>query len=284
MMRLNYKKTAIIQFALATLTMITLTRHASAQEPAAPDPAAAPAPAAEEAPAPASRYPRGVIDRPLTLPAGLAMLGADFIALNKEFDVILGAPIVGYGITDDFEVQVPYTFTLKEFEAKGTLNLELGYKILRGAAGGKLEMIARARPGYDFVNELAAPILLGLHVQYNATPQFAIISGIPGTEQLKITVDGASGAAKPIDFSLPLGLGFQATPELYFELDTKIATINISDSKTTSLGDFAPVAVTAVFNAIPALDVQAQIFTDLANTPDETLGFLVGFRYYAGAL
>jgi hypothetical protein len=280
-MRLNYKKTAIIQFALATLTMIALTRHASAQEAAPPDPAAAPAPA--EA-APASRYPRSVIDRPLTLPAGLAMLGADVIALNKEFDIIQGAPIVGYGITDDFEIQVPYTFTLKEFEAKGLLNVELGYKILRGAAGGKLEMIARARPGYDFFGETFAPVLLGLHVQYNATPQFAIISGIPGTEQLKITVDAASGAPKPIELGVPLGLGFQATPELYFELDTKIATINISDSKSTSLGDFAPVAVTAVFNAIPALDVQAQVFTDLANKPDKTLGFLVGFRYYAGTL
>src|SRR6185295_2002052 len=103
MMRLNYKTTTTIQFVLATLTMIALTRHASAQDAAAPDPAAAPAPT-EEAPAPASRYPRGVIDRPLTLPAGLAMLGADVIALNKEFDVIQGAPIVGYGITDDFEI------------------------------------------------------------------------------------------------------------------------------------------------------------------------------------
>jgi hypothetical protein len=279
MMRLNYQKTATIQFALATVTMIALTRHASAQEPATPDPAAAAAPA--EA-APASRYPRGVIDRPLTLPAGLAMLGADFIAVNKELDIIQAAPIVGYGITDDFEIQVPYLLRLKEFEAKGLLNVELGYKILRGAAGGKLEMIARARPGYDFEHEVFAPVLLGLHTQYNATPQFAIISGIPSQEQLRISVDGDT---KPIDVSLPLGVGFQATPELYFELDTKIFTLNISDSASTVIGsDTTPVFLTVVLNAIPALDVQAQIFTDLSNEPDKTLGFLVGFRYYAGTL
>src|SRR6185295_6770673 len=177
MMRLNYKTTTTIQFVLATLTMIALTRHASAQDAAAPDPAAAPAPT-EEAPAPASRYPRGVIDRPLTLPAGLAMLGAD-IKANHDFSGFLGLPIVGYGITDDFEVQVPYTFALKEFEAKGLLNLDLGYKLLRGAAGGKLEMILRARTGYNFLTEVVDPLLLGVHVQYNATPKLAIISGTP---------------------------------------------------------------------------------------------------------
>ena len=230
--------------------------------------------------APASRYPRGVIERPLTLPAGLVMLGGDIIAVNKELDTILGAPIVGYGVTDDFEAQVRYRFALKAFETKGTLNLELGYKILRGAAGGKLEMIARARPGYDFVNEGAAPVLLGLHVQYNATPRFAIISGIPGTEQLKISVDGP---IKPIDVSLPIGVGFQATPELYVELDTKLATIDISDSYTTVIGsDTTPVVLTAVWSAIPALDVQAQIFTDLSHQPDRNVGFVVGFRYCAG--
>src|SRR3954464_6167394 len=126
-----YKKTAI-QLALAALTMFGVSRQASAQaaEPATTTAAPA-APAAEEAPA--SRYPRGVIDRPLTLPAGLTMLGADFVA-NHDFSFIAAAPIIGYGITDDFEIQVPYQFALKEFEAKGLLSLELGYKILRGAA------------------------------------------------------------------------------------------------------------------------------------------------------
>jgi hypothetical protein len=283
MTRLNYKKTAILQFALAALTMLGVSRQASAQaaEPAATTTAAPAAPAVEEAPA--SRYPRGVIDRPLTLPAGLTMLGSDFIA-NHDFSFIGAAPIIGYGVTDDFEIQVPYQFALKEFEAKGLLSLELGYKILRGAADGKLELIGRVRPAYDFLAE-AAYIQAGLHVQYNATPKFAIISGIPGTEQLKITVATKDDAPKPVTFAIPLGLGFQATPELYFELDTTIANINISDSATTVIGsDVTPVALTAVYNAMPALDIQAQIFTDLSNEPDQTLGFLVGFRYYAGKL
>src|SRR5438045_2012754 len=50
----------------------------------------------------ASRYPRAVIARPLTLPKGLAMLGADATA-NHDFSAMGGAPILGYGFTDDFE-------------------------------------------------------------------------------------------------------------------------------------------------------------------------------------
>lgn len=278
MMRLNYKKTAILQFAFGSLTMIGFAGLAAAQDATAPDPNAAPP--AEEAAAPATRYSRSVIDRPLTLPQGLVMVGADFSA-NKDFDIFGATPIVGYGITDDFEVQVPYSFFLEPFEAKGLLNIDLGYKILRGAAGGKLELIARARAGYNLLAEVAAPVQLGVHVQYNVTPQLTILSGTPGTQQLSIAVDGD---VKPIDFSIPLGVGFQATPELYLQLDTKIATIDISDSANSNIADITPMSLTAVFNAMPALDVQAALqFGDLQNAGD-TVGFLVGARYYIGQL
>lgn len=287
MMRLNYKKTAIIQFAFASLTMIGFAGHAAAQDATAPDPNDPnAAPAAEEEAASTSRYPRSVIARPLTLPKGLVMIGADLRA-NADFDVFGATPIVGYGITDDFEFQIPYSFLLEPFDdAKGLLNIDLGYKLLRGAAGGKLEMIARARAGYNLVTELADDLRLGVHVQYNVTPQLTILSGAPGTQQFRIAVDGADGAAKPIDFSLPLGVGFQATPELYLQLDTQIATIDISDSANAIIFDDAtPVSLTAVYNAIPALDLQATVgFTDVIESPDDNVFFQIGARYYIGDL
>ena len=48
--------------------------------------------------------------------------------------------------------------------------------------------------------------------------------------------------------------------------------------------DATPVLLTAVYNVIPALDVQAAIGTDLTNSPGDALSFLVGARYYAGQL
>jgi hypothetical protein len=213
------------------------------------------------------------------------MLGSDFIS-NNDLSTLLGAPVIGYGITDDLEIQVPYVFATREFEAKGSLNFDVGYKLLRGAADGKLEMIARARAGYNFLDKVATPLMVGVHVQYNLTDKLAVISGFPSTQQLSIALDGGGmDAPKPIDLSLPLSVGYQATPLLYFQLDSKLARFNISNSSNAFIGkDTTPVALTAVYNVLHALDIQASIGTDLSNTPGDLLTFLVGARYYAGQL
>ena len=291
---------------LTALTMIALARPAAADPAAAPgavavaagdgtrDPAGAADPGAGAptvtatagAAEPAARYPRAVIARPLTLPAGLAMLGADVTA-NNDLSTMGGAPIVGYGITDDLEIQIPYAFGAREFEAKGSLNVDVGYKLLRGALDGKLEAIARVRTGYNLLTETANPLLIGVHVQYNVTDTFAIISGFPGTQQLSIALSdgGVMDGPKPVDFSLPISAGYQATPTLYFQLDTRLARLNISDSSNAFVfADTTPAALTVVYNAIDALDLQASIATDLSNAPGDALAFLVGARYYAGKL
>jgi hypothetical protein len=255
-----------------------------------PDSAASPAPtittttAATGEQADAARYPRAVIARPLTLPKGLAMLGADATA-NHDFSAMGGAPILGYGFTDDLEVQIPYAFAAKEFEIKGSLNVDLGYKLLRGAVDGKLEAIARARGGYNMLTETANPLMLGVHVQYNITDTLAVISGTPGSQQLRISVDDGGTMTKPIDLSLPLSIGYQATGEVYLQLDTKLFQIDLKDSANVVIGsDATPVALTIVYNVLPALDIQAAVATDLSNAPGDSLSLLVGARYYAGKL
>jgi hypothetical protein len=300
MMRSHDNHTATIHLSLAMLSVIALSSEAAADDakagdtakvaatdpdPAEPGSAASTTAATTDDAAPAPRYPRAVVARPLTLPKGLAMLGADAGA-NHDFSTMTGAPILGYGFTDDFEVQVPYAFATKDFEIKGNLAIDVGYKLLRGAAGGKLEAIARVRGGYSFLDEIATPLQLGVHVQYNFTDTLAVISGVPGSQQLRITLDDGGSMVKPIDFSLPIGVGYQATPELYLQLDTKLFQLDLSDSENLAIfADVTPVALTAVYNVMPALDVQAAIAIDLSNDePGDTLSFLLGFRYYAGEL
>jgi hypothetical protein len=239
---------------------------------------------AATAPEPESRYPRAVIARPLTLPAGLGVLGADALA-NHDFSAMAGAPIVGYGFTDDLEIQVPYAFATKDFEIKGSVNGDLGYKLLRGAAGGKLEAIARVRAGYDLLASAATPLMVGVHVQYNFTDTLAVISGTPGSQQLRISLADSAAKTRPIDLSLPVGLGYQATGQLYLQLDTRLVQLDLSDSANVWFGaDATPLALTVVYNVLPALDVQGVVSTDLSNTPGDALSFLVGARYYAGRL
>lgn len=273
--------------AAPTVATAATAGTAAAGDPADPGagtPTAATATAQPAAPEP--RYPRAVIARPLTLPEGVAMLGADFTG-NKDLSAMGGAPIVGYGITDDLEVQIPYVFATKDFEAKGSLNVDVGYKLLRGAVDGKLEVIARARSGYNLLTETANPLMIGAHAQYNITDTFAVISGFAGTQQLSIALSdgGVMGGPKPIDFSVPISFGYQPTPVLYLQLDTKLARFNISNSANAFIfADTTPIALTAVYNVINAVDVQASIGTDLSNAPGDALSFLVGMRFYAGKL
>ncbi len=234
--------------------------------------------------APARRYPRAVIERPLTYPAGVLTVGAD-AGGNHDLSAMTGAPIAGYGITDKLEVQVPYAFATHDLEARGTVGADVGYAVARGALGGKLEAIARVRTGYDTLALDLMPLSLGVHVQYNITPRLALMSGAPGTQQLRFALAKSATGTRPIDVSLPLGIGLQVVSTVYLQLDTKLAQLEINDSATVLIGrDVAPASLTAVWNALPELDLQAAVGTDLINAPGDALTFLLGARYYAGRL
>ncbi|HTL37998.1 MAG TPA: hypothetical protein VL326_32930 [Kofleriaceae bacterium] len=236
---------------------------------------------ADDAP---ERYSRSVIARPLTLPANLISVGAD-AAGNHDLSTISGAPIVGFGITDKIEVQVPYAFALHDLEGRGSVAVDAGYAVVRGALDGKLEMIERVRLGYDTLGRAATPLQLGLHAQYNVTPWLAIISGTPGSEQLRVSLANDANMMKPVDIGLPLGVGVQATDVLYAQLDTKLLQIGLSESETMLVGrDMLPLTLTVVWNALSALDVQGAIATDVVAGAGDTLAFLIGARYYAGDL
>lgn len=238
----------------------------------------------EEEPLPGSRYPRASIARLLTLPSGVAVFGIDETA-NRDFSTMGSSAIVAYGFTDAFDVQIPYSFSTREFDAKGSVAVDAGHMLVRGVFDGTLEAVARVRGGYNALDEVATPVMLGVHLQYSLTPDIALISGYGGTQQLRISVADDAAMTKPIDFSLPFAIGYQATPLLYLQLDTKLATINIHDSANMLIGkDTTPASLTVLYNVVNAFDVQAALATDLTNGPVDALTFLVGARYNAGKL
>ena len=256
------------------------TLVATTVEPAAAD---ATVEVTAESAVPSPRYPRAVIARPLTFPQGVLSVGAD-AGGNHDFSAMTGMPIAGYGITDKLEVQVPYAFAARDFEVRGLVGADVGYAVVRGALDGKLEAVARVRAGYDTLALDAAPLSLGVHVQYNATPWLALISGVPGAQQLRIALAETADGTRPIDLALPLGVGVQAADTIYFQADTRLAQVDLHDSETMVLGkDTVPVSLTMVWNALPALDLQGAIGTDLMEARD-ALTFLIGARYYAGEL
>jgi hypothetical protein len=264
----------VLHPSLAALTTLAFATPAGAEPPAATE-------AADE---PAPRYPRSVIARPLTLPAAVVAIGAD-AGGNHDLTEITGAPIVGYGITDELDIQVPYAFTARDFEARGSVGVDAGYVLVRGALDGKLEAVARVRAGYDTLDVAATPLQIGVHVQYNVTPWLAIISGTPGTQQLRIALEADADTMHPIDITLPVGVGVQPSETVYVQLDTRLLQLALRDSANAMLGlDTTPLALSVAWNALPALDLQGAIASDLTNDPLDALTFLIGARFYAGRL
>lgn len=237
---------------------------------------------------PPVRFTRDVISRVLTFPAGVGQAGFDLnTSTSAAFDPATIRILAGYGITDDLEVNFGHYQFATNDAGGGSIDLGLGYKLLRGAAGGKLEVIGRAQTGYSMSTESMTPLLLGAHAQYNITPKVCVLT--PGG-QLAVGLEDPN----PIALNLPVGVGFQATPELYLQLDTRLATVNLKDTASAYLfADTTPVALTATYNVIHALDLNAGLALDL--TPPEvepgmdasvgdTLTVLVGARYYLGRL
>jgi hypothetical protein len=232
------------------------------------------------------RWPRAVNARPLTLPKSLARLGAEINA-NNDFGVIGLTLNGGYGISDDLEVNLSYGLTLKEFEAKGTLGVNVGFNFLRGSVGGKLDAAARIGTGYDLVAEGLAPLVAGVDARYRINEKLSVI--MPGTHLRvaleEIVIPPATDGLRPITFGLPIGVAYQATPELYVSLDTRLVDLEIADSATTVIfADTTPLRFQGIYNVQPNLDAFAAISTDLTNEPGDTLQFFVGANYYLGAL
>lgn len=226
----------------------------------------------------AGRWPSAVIARPLTLPKSLIRLGAAINA-NNDFSLIGLGLNAGYGISDKIDVTVTYGLTLKEFEAKGSLNASLGYSVLTGSAGGKLDVAVRAGTGYSLLGEVINPLVIGGDIRYKISDKLAIISP---PSHLNIALDGT---VKPIFLSIPVGAAFQASPQLYASLTTNIGNIKIKDYTSAFIfADFLPITATGIFNVKPNLDAYLSIGTDLKNEPGDALTFLVGANYYMGAL
>jgi hypothetical protein len=228
------------------------------------------------------------IGRPLTMPGGTFLGGLQVTASPTVgaddditlFDTIPLLVVGAFGITDELEVNASYTLTLSEFEAKGPLRAGLGYAILRGAAGGKLEVIARAEAGYDFLNETMGPIVLGPQIQFNLTSTVALVSP---ASWLFINIDSpVNDGPTPIFLNLPIGVLVQATPQLFVQVDTTIATIEIADSDTAVIGDeVVPVGLTLGYTPSRNLDLGLTVSDDLKHA-DDTLAVGIFLRYYGG--
>lgn len=235
-------------------------------DPAAMDPAAAAAAT--------GMWPQEIINRPLTLNKGMIRAQADLAILNvvilTESAVGIGLGVgAGYGVSDKLEVGGSYAISLKEFEAKGPLSAYGAFRLM----DGKMKAAAGASITYDLAGE-SLGLGLGLAFQYNLNEKMALFT--PGN-QLAIGLDPETTAG----LNLPVGFGFQATPNIFAAVQTNIGSIGIEPSGSAFLfADFIPLTVGAFYSPSNKMDIGASISTiDLPEIADFWAVLLTGRIY-----
>jgi len=291
-----------ILFAATAIAAVPLTAFAQDAEPPA-DPngtAVAPAPAED---APGGAWSKSVIDRPMTVLKGKLGAMADlYIAhisvtiLNMTSSDTAEGLVVGaeYGISDKLAVGGSYAFALNEFEIKGTLT---GFAAFQLVHSDKLDIGASADIALNLNaadpesttgdTTVGATIHAGLGVRYKITPKMAVFTGTPWApgvlgQHLSIGLTPDGNDAK--SFSLPVGFGIQATPELFAYLNTNLVSILLSDpgsgDRVSSIADVTPLTLGAFYAVNKNIDAAVSFgFVDLQNAGDAYV-ITLGARYY----
>ena len=231
---------------------------------------------------------QATINRPLTMPVGTFYAGG-LVSANPtpaapmESDADLfsthGAGVSGgYGITDSIEVYGGYGLDVNPGDA-GLLRLGAGYAAVRGAFGGKLQVVARGDLGFDAEATDIAPLLLGAQIQYMVNDKFAVIS--PGNH-FSFSFVGDANDKTPITFGFPVGVLVQPTQQVFGQLDTNFVSLSIYDSDTQLFGaDFLPVNATFGYTPSKTIDIGLTLSDDLRQAGD-TFAAMIFARYYGG--
>lgn len=249
-------------------------------------------------------WPSSVIDRPYLRGKGSISAGLDFSLLRVAFSI----PDLGisdsvtvdvltlsgtYGITDKISAGALYSISLGlgdgDFEAAGPLTLWGGYQVLHD---GKLSVAATAAFGIDLDNTDDMFLSAGLGARYLLSPKMALFTGGatgpitpgglggPGPVGNHLNISLADGG--PITFDIPLGFGFQATPQLYAFATTNLLTLGISNSDSSFIfADYIPLGIGGVFSVNKNIDVVATFdLLDLKDVGFDVFTFSVGARWY----
>ena len=217
--------------------------------------------------------PQEIINRPRTLPAGQLELGADLhidAFGDGDLGLALGVPLVpdygqgpglsiGYGVNEKLEVRARYAMLLKEFEAKGSLDVSAAYSILDA---GNLTAALDGGIGYTLLEPVDGlnPLTLGAEVQFKLSDKMAIFT--PG-HQLSIGLEDP----QPINLTVPVGLGYQANEKIFVSMQTQALNLGLKDSDSSViLADPTPLSLQLRFSPSNTMDLGGGItFADITD-------------------
>ncbi len=279
-------------FAATALVAVPLTAFAEGDEPApAPDGggggdapaggdgAAAPAPAPDAGGGEMmgsftkETWPLAVVERPINVAKGMIEIRADvFVNLSKDAVAkpLAIAPDIYYGVSDKLMVGLTHNLGLcltgtdsgcakvyNDVGFEGVFSVKRDAKMDLAVAGG-LElasldpMLARLNVGARFKYRAGK---IGIYVDPNL--------GLGLNKRTSDPVTGLGGNKEAL--SLPVKIGFQATPKLFAYVRTGIGGLGIGPNAGAPLSHFGdlfviPVGVGALFAVSNKIDVGGEFF------------------------
>jgi hypothetical protein len=232
-------------------------------------------------------WPTAAIERPLTAAQGMIevtpMATAGRVSAGNTSATSEGATIAArYGISNQLELAVGYSgITLNPgSNFKGTVAAGLGFNMIHGAMGGRLDVAPRAGIVYGVAGKTAEAVASAdVHYKMSSRLYIGTPTNVPG---LGATVKGPSvmgASAKPIAFAVPFAVGFQATPELLLQASTQLASFSIKDSVTTYISDSTPLTIDALYGLSNKMDLRVDVGSDLQHAGDAiTVAAGINFR------
>jgi hypothetical protein len=255
-------------------------------------------PVQEAKPGPPSiaNYPKGLIDRPLTLPKfglqvtgdfsilvvnagsgsadaegfglGATLIGGSLVGLLSGLPntdpLRVGGLGVNFGVTDQLQVGAATAFVLHPFDSfwSKTLELRAAYLVYDS---DKLDVAPGASLLFNFnpsPNSLFG-VALGANARFLLTDQLYLIGG---NNLITFGVDPGF-----MSFELNGGVGFQILPQLAVQATTQLFHLKIAGDFNRSLGfivDEVPISVSGLYAINNQFDVFVSIFDDLRHPGD----------------
>jgi hypothetical protein len=236
--------------------------------------------------------------RPLTLPAGkLAVDGIlPILALDvgTGTDTAVGLQVSGtYGINDKLQVGVDFGLELSPDFNASVLIGRAAYTVLHK---DKMDLAVAAALSIGLDSDNVVSLELGGWFRYRVAPKMMIFTGQPTTMPIPSLGFGTGfllgpnpyqlsigfNDGNPIDFNLPVGFGYQATPNIWLYGQLTIFDIISAGSTTVSdfiFSDFIPLTIGGFYTINDKMEAGLSFGDDLEHAGD-LYAFTLNFRYW----
>jgi hypothetical protein len=192
---------------------------------------------------------QAIIDRPLTLDAGMFGLGG---GVGTTYGGVAAIAQVGgaYGVTDRITLGASYEAHANgsDVSARGPVAIHALVRL----AHGRWKAAANLDGVYDLASRDGG-VSLGAIVSYGVTPTISLYTG--GSQLSATLVRSDAMLPKPITLSAPVGVAWQPSASVYTYASTILASYGLKDAELDYLGDVTPLAVGLFVSPSRTLDL-----------------------------